>query len=211
MFILKRSLYNAMSIHSINLKWRKLRDWLFSPLVRMLDKWDITPGGVTDFRLFLALIFLPTYYYNNLFAIAVITLELFLDMIDGSLARFQGKCSDRGHFMDVLVDALMYSMMVITFFGDANVLNIGLNLVFVNFLYLLATLKKNEGLKTDWIINPYPRSAYVWYLPMVAFYGYNLFEFNMIEISLLVSNTLSIFLFLFYYIALRSRWSRTNQ
>lgn len=198
-----------MGLIRLNKGWRKFRDWLFHPIVKSLDGLGVSASSITNLRLLLVALFLGSFYYSPIWSIIIFTFELLLDMIDGPLARFANQNSDRGHFMDVLIDSVAYAALVFTFlYYSVNPIAIAVNLIFVNYVFLLAAIKKNEMNKTDWIINPYPRSAYLWYPAMAAFYAFHLSGLDYMELSLWVSNFASFFLFFYYYITIQTRWAR---
>lgn len=112
-------------------KVSKIRDSMCKSLLICLTQLRIKPNAVTYFGTVLMLLFILSIKKNLLLSLLFLLLTLFLDLIDGSLARFQKEESDKGKFIDTFQDITTFAMFV---FGlvYANLLNnlIALVLIF---------------------------------------------------------------------------------
>lgn len=81
---------------------------LFSPVVRLLLRWGVSPDAVTVVGTIGvcagALLFFPR--GNLLVGVLVITAFVFSDMIDGAMARASGRVSPFGAFLDSTLDRI---------------------------------------------------------------------------------------------------------
>jgi len=135
-------------------------DWrtkILKPIAKPLAALGVTPNMVTYTGVLLMLVFVaiaPTHAVAGFWLIVAV---VFLDMLDGSLARIAKVGSDRGKFTDTLADNLNSSLFI---FGALRAgLVSGLPAaVFVYFMLLakvLLIVKKNLGKKSDWLIRPF--------------------------------------------------------
>ncbi len=129
----------------------------YAPVVSWLARRGVTANGVTAFRV---LFIFPIGYYFFVgsigAAIAWYVAFWILDTLDGSLARAAGTASDRGKFLDVLIDNFVYSFVIVCLiYADAAPAAVlGYHAIIQLFNYLLACIYHNEGRATDWIIKP---------------------------------------------------------
>ncbi len=200
-------------VHKSNIALRKVRGVLYKPLLALLTRFGITAFDVTNFRLALAFAFLLVYFYVSPYWSAIYLIVLYwLDTVDGALARHQNTSTDRGKFYDVLVDSIVYLFLVFTFvYYSVNIYHLLINLTLINYVYLLAIIKKNEHEKTDWIIAPYHLSGYVKMPAMLAFWAFHLFGMDYLNASLVISNVLAIMMFFFYYITIQLDWAKAKK
>lgn len=79
--------------------------WLIGPVVALLDRWGVTPNGVTVFSVvpgFAAGVAVAFGWFG--LACMLATMAAFADIVDGLLARRQGVSSDAGEVLDATVD-----------------------------------------------------------------------------------------------------------
>jgi phosphatidylglycerophosphate synthase len=157
--------------HWFNIRWQGVRIWLYEPIMRTLDWCGFTPGIITAARLIMCSFFIATYNSHRILAVSIIAIALLLDSVDGALARFQKNESDRGKFFDIFVDLIAFIVILSTFTTDIG----SAALVYatswsVGALWLLATIYKEEGHTSDWIIKPYPREIFTVIIPITAFF-----------------------------------------
>ncbi|PIR49736.1 hypothetical protein COU79_03195 [Candidatus Peregrinibacteria bacterium CG10_big_fil_rev_8_21_14_0_10_54_7] len=123
-----------------------VRARMFRPLLVLLDRTGITPNMLS----FLSLLSMAGFVYfaptNMLCAFGFVLLHIFLDGIDGSLARYQGTASNAGALTDICVDqgglviavlTLIYYEMIDAFFGAWYLV---MYIVMITFLVLLNRL-----------------------------------------------------------------------
>ncbi len=202
-----------MLVHKSNMALRNARAVLYKPLLAFLTRLGITAFDVTNFRLALAFVFLIIYYYVSPYWSAIFMIGLYwLDTVDGALARHQNTSTDRGKFYDVLVDTIVYLFPIFTFvYSSVNIYHLIINLTLLNYVYLLAIIKKNEHEQTDWLINPYPKMGYLRLPAMFAFWAHHFLGINYLNASLVFSNVLAIIMFFFYYITIQMNWAKSKK
>src|SRR5437868_4135685 len=96
-----------------NIRWQETRARYFGPVLRFLVKYKITPSIVSNFRLILGVIAMLVYlyFYRYMWAVHLLLIANILDVIDGALVRYQITAGDRGKFLDVLVDYILYAFV----------------------------------------------------------------------------------------------------
>ena len=123
-------------------------------------------GATANFLSFLRLVCGIIFFFlvNINFTIAFIILIIggFTDFFDGALARYQKRDSDRGKFIDMLCDNLLFLFFVLGLIKIEFIHSLSLAyFIFVlPALYLMIVINKNEFLKKDWIIIPHARISY---------------------------------------------------
>lgn len=132
---------------------RRLKDWWFAPLARALG------GGVTPMMVTLAAFVAgvatawAVVLGANWLALALWILNRTLDGLDGTLARVQGRQSDFGGYVDIVLDFVVYALVplaMVVAAGDARLAMAGAFLeatFFVNaasWMYLSAILERRD-------------------------------------------------------------------
>lgn len=196
-------------LHKSNLYLRDSRAWLFKPLLKLLTLLNINAYHLTNFRFILSILFIPLFSYSPIYSVYLIFFIYVLDTLDGAIARYQNKCSDRGKFLDLFIDLILTLLPIYTFlFYNVEMILVVTYMSLIPFVYLLAIIWKNEFEKSDWLIKPYPQSGYLRILPLFAFWIFHLFNIDLLRISLMISNVLLIIFFLYYYVAIQLRWEK---
>lgn len=146
-----------------NKYFKKKRDLIFYPLLKILNKLKISANFLSISKIFFAGLYL--YFIKDNLYLAIIFLligGIFLDFFDGPLARYTNKASDRGKFIDMLSDQIVYALaiwgLIIINIGSPVILSY--NIIIVGIFYLLISINKNESAESDWIIHPIARSTY---------------------------------------------------
>lgn len=111
------------------------------PFLPVLSRTWITPNMITIFNSFFALlIFYLAYKEQYLILGFFIQLYLFLDILDGNLARYKNLKSKFGAVLDNINDRIFYSFIFIFIgIGEVPSLLIGSVVILINFYALLAT------------------------------------------------------------------------
>lgn len=196
-------------VHDLNVKSQEIRGRFFLPILRRLDLLGVSGNMITNFRLILGFVFFYLFFKSMYFGAILSLLTLILDAVDGPLARFQDKASDRGKFLDVFVDRIVYSFIICLFFWlNTNPYLVVYHLLIIPLVYVLASVKNGETLKSDWIIKLRPKLTYVIVLPALAFYAFVFFAFDFLDFSLWISNALATGLSIYYYIYIQVRWHK---
>ncbi len=93
-----------------------LGDWLLNPIVKRIRK-PIKPNHLSLARIpitFLVVVFLA--FDWNILGVSFLSLAVFLDLIDGPLARWRGEQSSVGEWLDPLADKVMV-IGILLFYG----------------------------------------------------------------------------------------------
>jgi phosphatidylglycerophosphate synthase len=92
----------------------KLRMKILKPILFVFDKIGLTPNAVSSFSVILGLAAIPVLVYEKYIWIPFILLGHGLtDALDGTLARYQERDSDKGKFIDVFVGNLFISALIV--------------------------------------------------------------------------------------------------
>ncbi len=132
--------------------------WLQSMLV-VLTKCHISPDLITYLAGALGLSFVPLWLLGyKLLAIAMVTIHVLLDGLDGPLARFQGIASPRGSFVDTFTDQLVVTGVTIAWMlGAPSALHVAAGSLYL-FLYVLvvamAMVRNAMAIPYSWLVRP---------------------------------------------------------
>jgi len=152
----------------------------FKPILRLLAILKITPNQITIFRLIFIAPIAYYFFIENLTGVLIFYLLFWLlDLVDGALARYLGLQSDKGRFLDSVVDNFMYAVLILGFIyiEAAWAWLLAANILLEFMVQLLATIKKKLNTPSDWLINVQPDAPYfksAAHLALLAyFFGYN--------------------------------------
>jgi phosphatidylglycerophosphate synthase len=174
----------------------KFRAKYFLPVLQLLAMLRITPNQITIFRL---LFLLPIAYYfvvENLTGVFIYYVIFWLlDLFDGALARYLNKQSDKGRFLDTLVDNFMYGMIMV---GMIHLQVTWLWLLAANIVLeysaqLLGILYKQWGKPSDFIIKAQADLPYFKSISHLALFLYFLgldylaFIYYLLDVSLVIT------------------------
>ena len=185
-------------------KWRAIN---FLPLLKLLAKSKITPNKITSFRLLFIFPLAYYFYLENLWGVLIFYLLFwFLDLIDGALARYLHVQSDKGRFLDSVVDNFMYSFLILGFIylEVAWTWLLAYNILIELTVQLLATIKKRVGQPSDWLISVTPNLPYFKSLAHVALIIY-LVGYNILNPVFLILNIWLTITSLYYFWAIRKK------
>jgi phosphatidylglycerophosphate synthase len=179
----------------------------FKPILKFLADHKITPNQITNFRL---LFVLPIAYYflwGNLLGVFVFyVLFWLLDLFDGALARYLNNPSDKGRFLDTLVDNFMYGVLMvgIIHMHAAWLWLLAANIVLEYTVQVLGIIKKQQGVSSDWFFKaeadlPYFKS--VSHLALLLFiFGLNYLNFIYYFLDLWLAGTA-----FYYYLKIQNK------
>jgi len=89
---------------------------LLAPIVRGLDKTNITPDKLSLYGFILGMFAVPFLAFHWWYAaLTMILLNRIIDGLDGALARYQGSSSSAGGFLDICLDFLFYAAVPLGF------------------------------------------------------------------------------------------------
>jgi phosphatidylglycerophosphate synthase len=200
-------------VDKIILRSQNWRAIYFKKILIVLTNLKITANGLTNFRLLLGVfgIGLYLFFYRYNWALNILLVAILLDLFDGPLARFQNKNSDRGKFLDIFTDYILYCFVLVlirVISGHSGY--VYYNLFILPILFLLATIKKQEFANSDWIVKPAPRLSYLKDLVLAAFYSHWYLDTSLVWIDkiLLIINILATILCIYYFIYIQLRWRK---
>lgn len=182
----------------------KYRTKLFQPIVILLTKLNISANMLTAFS-YIATIPCVLYVNSNpilFFVWWMISVQL-LDVIDGPLARYQKKNTDRGKFIDwskdnILMLYFMFALMYINYF-DSFIFSV---FIVINLVHkLLSTTYKSIHTKSNWFF--YSSSddlshVLAWMIPIIFLIEFFI-PFNYKTEALLLGISISFLSSIFYY------------
>lgn len=189
-------------------KNQNIRDCLFKPIIKILAKLNITANFLSNLKLIGFLPFLFLIQKNQKLAFIFLLISLIIDLFDGSLARFQKKQSDKGKFIDIFGDFLIYLLVVLSLIS-LNTLNKNIltyHLFIFPIISILSTIKNQEFTKTDWIIKPAPLIGHFNALVYISLFLLIFFKINFIHLILYFLNLYYSILSVYNFIFIQNRW-----
>jgi phosphatidylglycerophosphate synthase len=185
--------YKNFKKDSIN--WRAK---YFRSVLKLMAKLKITPNGITCFRLLFIFPLAYCFYLENLWGVLVFYLLFWLfDLLDGALARYLNIQSDKGRFLDSVVDNFMYAFLILGFIylESAIVWLLAYNILIEITAQVLATIKKRAGQPSDWLIKVTPDIPYFKSLAhlLLILYLFNLDILNIGFVFLNIWLTVTVF------------------
>lgn len=143
---------------------RELRAWMFGPLTRALAAAGVTADQITAVSLAAGLAFCPLWLWPGSpvwakpAALAALLLHVFLDGLDGPLARHLGTASRRGSFTDTLADQIVVTATALVLMASTPpALGVWVGGVYI-FCYAMvvgfAMVRSALGVPYSWLIRP---------------------------------------------------------
>jgi phosphatidylglycerophosphate synthase len=106
----------ADSYSSLERRFLKpVRDFLarlYSPLVRLLARYGVSPNAISLIAPVLGLVFVHTVRYNLRLSFFIWLPSMLVDGVDGALARYTGQASDFGALVDQVSDHTRETLIV---------------------------------------------------------------------------------------------------
>ncbi len=197
-------------IDRTNESYKKRRAKYLKFFVSFLDKLGFTPNSLGFLRAISGFVFFLLVNINFVIAFIILILGGLTDFLDGVLARFQKKDSDRGKFIDMLCDNIIFSFFLLGLIkiNFANILSIAYFIFIIPALYLIIIVNKNEYQKNDWIIKPYSRISYYKIIFEVVFLATIIFSLNKSYINstlLLLNVVMSVHFSYHFYLFLEKK------
>ena len=129
-------------------KFQNIKAILFKPLLYILSTLNISANQISFLSFFISISSLgySLHSFNPVYFLIGIWIHIFLDSLDGPLARFQGKASKVGSFIDVICDhvGILASGFYMLSFTQINPLAV---LLFIT----LYTINRNCSLPFFWV------------------------------------------------------------
>lgn len=193
--------------------YKRITDSILNPLLGSLTRAGIRPSGITHARLVIGLIGLTILVTGKPFIGAcILLLALILDSLDGGLARYQKRFSDRGTFLDRAADYTIYSASVIAMhsLGEIGSVSAIYHIYIMFSAVILSIIAKNEQEPTDWIIKP--NANLVWF--MIAWYTslflWAIFDSHILDKTIFWINAGLTISAIESYITIYQRWSNPS-
>jgi phosphatidylglycerophosphate synthase len=144
---------------------QRLRAVLLGPLLRVLVACRISPDQLTLLALLVGLLFCPLYFWSKPAAFVALGLHVFLDGLDGPLARRTGVASRQGSFVDTMSDQLVIAASTISLMvaGTVGVAAGGCYIFFYTVVVLFAMARNVLSIPYSWLLRP-RFLVYAWFL-----------------------------------------------
>lgn len=151
---------------------QELRGQWLSPVLSVLAALRITPNHLTFLSLVAGLAFCAVFLWSSkLVAFGLLLAHVFLDGLDGPLARFTRSSSNRGSFTDTSADQLVVAFSTVTLIhaGYAGAWSGGLYLFFYSLVVVFAMVRNALAIPYSWLVRPrfivylwMPVEVYLW-------------------------------------------------
>ena len=179
--------------------FQDLRLALLKPLVLLLAWLGVHAWAIST----LGLVSAGAMFYfiinnNKLFALIAFLMNIIMDGLDGTLARYRKETSDKGKFFDMTVDNVSATLLVLGLMviSEISLMRGAIFIYLMLLTVIFAVIINNRRIKSDWFFHA--RAGYFAHFPKCT-----LFLFFVLW-SLNVVNYLNdvIFLFNIYYVLL---------
>jgi phosphatidylglycerophosphate synthase len=152
-------------------RWQTWRGRVLAPLLKVLAGIRVTPNHLTLLSLLAGLAFSPVFLWvSRPAAFALLLAHVLLDGLDGPLARFTGRASNRGSFSDTMADQVVVTFSTVTLIhaGHAGVWPGGLYIFFYCMVVLFAMVRNALAIPYAWLVRP-RLLIYAW-MPVEVYY-----------------------------------------
>lgn len=173
---------------------RRLRDRIFAPVCRFFLQKGITPSMLSYGGLLMVVPFIYFFGFNPWFSFIFLLLNLFLDAVDGPLARLRGHLSVKGAMTDILCDHLSFFIIFLTFLYFGVISPFWAAVYLLNYVLLLTFVVYCRATRVKFF--PVIRSKYYFYFTffVLLLTGHNYFDPFLVLFSVYMVIT-NIFLF----------------
>jgi phosphatidylglycerophosphate synthase len=151
---------------------QEIRGRLLRPLLTVLARIRVTPNHLTLLSLLAGLAFCPFFLWGSRpIAFGMLLVHCLLDGLDGPLARFIQRASNRGSFTDTTADQVVvtFSTVALIHAGYAGAWPGGLYLFFYCTVVIFAMVRSAMAIPYSWLIRPrllvyawMPVEVYLW-------------------------------------------------
>ena len=134
-----------------------LRGRLLKPLLMALARLGAAPNHLTLLSLLTGLAFCPLFLWGSKSAaLGLLLAHVLLDGLDGPLARFTGKASNRGSFTDTAADQVVVTFSTITLIhaGDVGAWPGGLYVFCYCLVVIFAMVRSALAIPYSWLVRP---------------------------------------------------------
>jgi len=130
------------------------------PLLKFLSLLRVTPNQLTYLSLFFGVIFCFIFVLGfpgaKMIAFFMLAIHVLLDGIDGPLARYLGKESNKGSFTDSTIDQLVvaFSTIALIYSGDIGIIPGSLYIFFYTLVVVFAMIRNSLTVPYSWLVRP---------------------------------------------------------
>jgi len=149
-----------------------VRARLLEPFLKWITCCRLSANHFTLLSLFAGLFFCPVFMWGSKpVAFSLLFLHVLLDGVDGPLARYQQRASNRGSFTDTMTDQVIVIFTAITMIatGYAGAWPGGLYISFYCIVVFFAMVRSALAIPYSWIVRPrfivylwFPLEVYLW-------------------------------------------------
>ena len=135
---------------------QQIRGRLFSPLLTLLIKLGVRPNHLTFLSLLCGIGFFLLFPYSRPGALALLAMHVFLDGLDGPLARKTGTASNKGSFTDTTADQIVVALSTLSlvYFGHLGVIPGGLYVFLYTMVVIFAMVRSGLAIPYSWVVRP---------------------------------------------------------
>ncbi len=161
--------------------FQRFKGKVFSPLIKLLIKLGITANHLSYTSIISGILFLVFIQKNITVALGFLILSIFLDGIDGPLARTSKKVSSKGTLTDVFSD---HSVIVLSTIGF-SLINIITGWVGILYIFCYTALiaiifsRDVKGIPYKWVFRP----RLIIYL---FFFIYVVWQINLVNLVMII-------------------------
>ena len=190
------------NLERIEDSFKQFRLSLLRPLLFLATKAGIHPWIISSLGL-LAAVFMFFFLIKQDFgsAFVALTINIILDGIDGSLARYQKKDSDKGKFFDMVVDNLSATLLILALMAISavDVLSGAIFIYLMSSTIILAVIINHLKFKSDWFFHA--RAGFLTQLPKnVFFFLFMLWALGIVNVLNTALVIMNIYLFLLGFV-----------
>ena len=129
------------------------RSRFFRPIAVVLAKLGFTHNVLSYMGVVSMIAFVVVVGEHRVLAFWLMVLMLLFDQLDGALARYQKTDSDRGKFVDVVVDSTTFSLFIAGLMGAGLISGLagGIYIYFGLLSRVLMIIRNNIGRNNDWL------------------------------------------------------------
>ena len=136
---------------------QSIRGRCLNPILIVLARLGVTANHLTLLSLIAGLAFCPVFLWGSkLAALGLLLAHVFLDGLDGPLARMTGKASNRGSFADTMADQVVVAFTTVTMIHAklAGVWPGGLYVFFYTMVVIFAMVRNAMAIPYSWLVRP---------------------------------------------------------
>lgn len=137
-------------------KSQNIKGKLFSPLLSVLIKLGVKPNHLTFLSLLSGIGFFLLFPYSRIGALFLLAFHVFLDGLDGPLARQTGRASNQGSFTDTTADQIVVALSTLSliYYGYLKIIPGGLYIFLYTMVVIFAMVRSGLAIPYSWVVRP---------------------------------------------------------